>query len=148
MTKILFCHGASDRLQAVASWLLQLGDRCRQSPENLSTLVYVPDRNSTERLDQLLWTHSALSFLPHCQSNSPLAGETPVLLTGNLQKIPQEERLLNLSNELPEGFGRFTQVIEIISQDDAVRLPARDRAKFYRDRGYDVEYRDLQKDPL
>ena len=142
MTTILFCHGASDRLQAGTNWLHQL------VPSSTETLVYVPDKGQLERLDQLLWTRFPHSFLPHCHINSPLAPETPVLLSNSLQNIPQGERLLNLSDELPEGFSRFKELIEIISQDEAVRLPARDRVKFYKDRGYEIQYRDLQKEPL
>ena len=57
-------------------------------------------------------------------------------------------KLLNLSNDLPPGFSRFEDLVEVVSEDDAVRLPARERVKFYRDRGYEIQFRDLAKDPL
>ncbi|MFA7269356.1 MAG: DNA polymerase III subunit chi [Sterolibacterium sp.] len=143
MTKVLFCHGAGDRLQTAAAWLTL--NFTTAHPE---TLVYTPDNEVAERFDRLLWTHSATGFLPHCRSGSPLAGETPVLIATSLDTSPQHECLLNLSNELPPGFSRFENLIEIITQDDAIRLPGRDRVKFYRDRGYDIRFRDLQKEPL
>jgi DNA polymerase-3 subunit chi len=70
-----------------------------------------------------------------------------VLIATSLDVKPHEDNLLNLSNELPPGFSRFENLVEIISVDDAVRLPARDRVKFYRDRGYDLHFRDLNKEP-
>ena len=112
------------------------------------TLIYAPNAELAERFDRLLWTQPATGFLPHCRVDSPLAAQTPVLIAGKLDTLPQEERLLNLSDELPPGFSRFENLVEIISQDDAVRLPARERVKFYRDRGYAIEFRDLDKDPL
>jgi DNA polymerase-3 subunit chi len=46
---------------------------------------------------------------------------------------------VNLSNEIPPGFSRFQQLIEIISIDDEDRLPGRERFRFYRERGYPLE---------
>jgi DNA polymerase-3 subunit chi len=140
MTKVLFCHGAPDRLQTAAAWL-QLN-----KPE--SATVYAPDSGLANRLDQLLWTSPATGFLAHCRADSPLAGETPLLIADNLEQLTQQECLLNLSNDLPPGFSRFKHLVEIVSTEDAVRIPARDRVKFYRDRGYDIEFRDLNKEPL
>jgi DNA polymerase-3 subunit chi len=91
----------------------------------------------------MLWTHAALSFVPHCQADSPLAAETPILITDTLETIPQDERLMNLSREIPPGFSRFQSLIEVVGQDESDRLAARDRVKFYKDRGYEVRYFDL-----
>lgn len=146
MTKVLFCHGAPDRLQAAAAWLWQTA-----GGGATSAVIYAPDGRIAERLDQLLWVSPPTGFLPHCRARSPLAAETPILIaetTAEVDSVAQDELLLNLGNELPPGFGRFANLVEIISQEDSVRLPGRERAKFYRDRGYDIQYRDLQKDPL
>lgn len=148
MTKVLFCHGAPDRLQAAAAWLMQCQREQTSAAAARSTLVYAPDAGVAERFDRLLWTQSATGFLPHCQADSPLAAETPVLIAGNLEVPPHQQKLLNLSNELPPGFSRFEDLIEVISEEDAVRLPARERVMFYRDRGYDIQFRDLNKEPL
>lgn len=144
MTKVLFCHATADRMQAAAAWLA--ATIAQAQPQR--TVVYVPDAELAERFDRFLWTHPATGFLPHCRIDSPLAEETPVLLAANLDTPGQEDVLLNLSNELPPGFSRFENLIEIVSNEDTVRLPARDRVKFYRDRGYDIRFQDLIKEPL
>ena len=141
MTKVFFYHGARDRLQAAAAWLSQAFLK-RQS-----VLIYAPDGATAEKIDRLLWTTPATGFLPHCRADSPLAAQTPILIVGNLDTLPQEERLLNLSNVVPPGFSRFTELIEIVSGDEADRLPARDRFKFYRDRGYDLESQKFELEP-
>jgi DNA polymerase-3 subunit chi len=64
-------------------------------------------------------------------------------LTDKLDDPPQESCLLNLSDDLPPTFSRFDQLVEIVSTDDRDRLPARERFKFYRDRGYAIESRDI-----
>jgi DNA polymerase-3 subunit chi len=141
MTRISFLHGAPDRIQSAVHWL-QRAWSDRQAAQ-CHILVYVPDAEQATRLDRMLWTQPALSFLPHCRTDSPLAGETPILLTNRLDEPAQESCLLNLSNELPPTFSRFEHLVEIVSIDDADRLPARERFKFYRDRGYAIENRDI-----
>ncbi len=137
MTRISFLHGAADRIQAAAQWLQQAWARREH------VLVYAPDAEASARLDRVLWTQPQLSFVPHCFADSSLATETPILLTGTLDNPPQERCLLNLANELPPTFSRFEHLVEIVSTDDADRLPARERFKFYRERGYAIDSRDI-----
>jgi DNA polymerase-3 subunit chi len=137
MTQISFFHGARDRLQAIAAWLGRAGGEGRQ------VLVYVPAAERSEHLDRLLWTHPATGFTPHCRASDPIAAETPILLAAELDNPPHDICLLNLSNEIPPGFSRFQQLIEIISVDDDDRLPGRERFRFYRERGYPLENRDI-----
>lgn len=136
MTNIRFYSNAPNRLQAAAEWLAA---SWRKHP----VLVYASDASLADRLDKLLWTQPATGFLPHCRADSPLAAETPVLITDNPDAVNQDRCLLNLSNEVPPGFSRFEEVIEIVSTDDSDRLPARDRFRFYRERGYPLENQNI-----
>lgn len=137
MTRIQFLHSAPDRLAAAAAWLRQAWQR--REP----VLVYVPDRGAAEQLDRLLWSQPATAFVPHCAADSALAAETPILLASRLDEPPHDRCLLNLGDELPPGFSRFEDLVEIVSTADADRLPARERFKFYRERGYALEARDI-----
>jgi DNA polymerase-3 subunit chi len=74
---------------------------------------------------------------------TPLAAETPILITDKLDTLPQDERLMNLSQIVPPGFSRFHSLIEVVGQEEADRNSARERVKFYKDRGYEVRYFDL-----
>jgi DNA polymerase-3 subunit chi len=132
VTDIRFYSNADDRLAAAAGWLAA---SWRKHP----VLVFAPDAAVAERLDRMLWTQPALGFLPHCRADSPLASETPVLIADNLDELPHDRCLLNLSNDVPPGFSRFEELIEFVSTADDDRLPARERFRFYRDRGYAVE---------
>ena len=133
MTKICFFHGADDRLQAAAAWLADAYARHQR------VLVYAPDAPIADGIDRLLWTRLPTSFLPHCRADSRLAAQTPLLITDQLDAVPQEECLLNLGDQVPPNFSRFAEVVEIVSNDEADKLPARARFKFYRDRGYPLE---------
>jgi DNA polymerase-3 subunit chi len=96
-----------------------------------------------EHLDDLLWTFSAGSFVPHERSRGAEDDGTPVLL--GTQPAPEwhTDVLINLSEEVPSFFSRFERVAEIVSADDTSRAHARERYRFYRDRGYALETHDL-----
>lgn len=137
MTEVFFYHGASDKIAAACALLS--GAYAKKKP----VLVYALEKEVAGSVDRMLWTQAALSFVPHCRADSPLATETPILITDTLETILQDERLMNLSREIPPGFSRFQSLIEVVGQDEDDRLAARDRVKFYKDRGYEVRYFDL-----
>ncbi|WP_265944388.1 DNA polymerase III subunit chi [Dechloromonas sp. A34] len=139
MTQVFFYHGAADKIAAACALLG--GAYTKKKP----MLVFAPESAVANSLDRMLWTHSSLSFVPHCRADSPLAAETPILITDTLESIPQDERLMNLSQVIPPGFSRFQSLIEVVGQEEEERSAARERVKFYKDRGYEVRYFDLSE---
>ena len=137
MTQVFFYHGASDKIAAACALLG--GAYAKGKP----MLVFAPDKAIANGIDRMLWTQPALGFVPHCQADSPVAAETPIIITDTLDDIPQDERLMNLSQIVPPGFSRFQSLIEVVGQEEDERSAARDRVKFYKDRGYEVRYFDL-----
>jgi DNA polymerase-3 subunit chi len=53
--------------------------------------------------------------------------------------------MLNLHEESPPAFSRFERLIEVVGRDDEDRQRARNRFRFYRDRGYEIHHHDLSK---
>lgn len=141
MTKVHFFHGARDRVDAAIVWL-QYAWSQRADVSAQQVVVFAPDGPIADRLDRQLWLQPAGSFVPHCRDDSPLANDTPVVIGASLAKAAAHRQLLNLSNEVPPEFSRFDAVIEIVSQGDD-RLPARERFKFYRERGYELRNQDI-----
>ena len=137
MTQVFFYHNAGDRLSAIADLI---GKAARQKK---ALLVYAPDRDVAEAIDRQLWIQQPTGFIPHVFGNSPLAPETPVVITDNLDTPTQNERLFNLAADIPPGFSRFTSVIEVVGMEEADRQAGRARVKFYKDRGYEVKFIDL-----
>nr|WP_311527773.1 DNA polymerase III subunit chi [uncultured Ralstonia sp.] len=109
-------------------------------------VIVVGDQAALQAFDTLLWTFSQLDFLPHCGLRHPLAEQTPILLADvsePLDDAPHHDILVNLSPEPPPLFARFSRLIEIVGDDDADRAAARDRFRFYRDRGYPIQHHDV-----
>ncbi len=107
--------------------------------------VYAPDASTCESLDRMLWTTPAIGFVPHCRDGDALAADTPILIGHDTATPPHDEILLNLRGEWPTFFARFQRLIEIVSLDEADRLAARERFKFYRDRGYQIQTHNLSE---
>jgi DNA polymerase-3 subunit chi len=137
VTRIFFYHNAANRLAAVVSLL---GKAYRQGK---AVLVYAPDAALAEALDRQLWIAPPTGFVPHVRGASPLAAETPIVITSDATASTQNERLLNLSAEVPPAFSRFASVVEVVGPDGNERNEARKRAGFYKDRGYAIQYIDL-----
>ncbi|MCP5229707.1 DNA polymerase III subunit chi [Accumulibacter sp.] len=136
MTQIFFYHNAANRIGAAVTLI------GKAFAQKKALLVYAPDAELAAALDRQLWGHPPTGFVPHVTADSPLAGETPVLIASKLESLPHDERLFNLSSEIPPGFSRFTSLIEVVGRNDEERADGRRRARFYTDRGYDVRYVD------
>lgn len=132
MTRIDFYHDAEDRLQ-VACRLAAKAMR-----QNLRVLVHAPDPEVARAVDRLLWTTPPTGFVPHCMVHDRLAAETPVLIGTGPEDLPHDEVLLNLGAERPAHFARFQRLVEIVGRDPEDRAAARERFRFYRERGYQI----------
>lgn len=138
MTSIDFHHGANDKIQAACRLIgdLYAGGR--------KVLVYAPDGSLAAQVDRQLWVQPATGFVPHCRLGDALAAETPVVIGGSLEDAAHHDVLVNLDGDLPPAFSRFELLVEIVGTDEADRGPARERFKFYRDRGYAITTHDLK----
>ena len=136
MTRIDFHFNAPDKLQ-YASRLIRKVYRAGQK------VVVFGDPETIAELDRVLWTFSPLDFIPHVVAAHPLSGETPVILCSAPCDTPHAEVLVNLSRTTPEFFSRFERMVEVVTSDDGDRAGARDRWRFYRDRGYPLHGHDL-----
>lgn len=139
MTQIDFYTKVDDKLHTAC----RLTAKARS--HGLRVTLFCPDRDTAARLDRMLWSVPPTGFLPHCQSDDPLAKATPVLIDSTGDNPLHDEMLINLHSEWPACFSRFKRLAEIVSTNDQDRNSARIRYKFYRDRGYDIRTHDLSQ---
>jgi DNA polymerase-3 subunit chi len=139
MTQIDFYTHVPDRLRTacvLSSKAFALG---------LKVTVFCADAGTAQRLDRMLWTTPAIGFVPHCAPDDPLATVTPVIVDYQGENLLNDHVLLNLRPEWPAFFSRFQRLVEIVGLDEADRAQARERFRFYRDRGYEIRTHDLSK---
>ena len=133
MTQIDFYTHVDNKLHTACQLVAKAYER------KLNVLVFTPDAATSSAIDKLLWTMSAIGFLPHAMANSELANQTPIIIDHQADERSHDDVLINLRNEWPPFFSQFKRLIEIVSVDEADRAAARERFRFYRDRGYPIE---------
>lgn len=141
MTKVDFYTGVDDKLRTACT----LSHKAMQN--GLRVLLHAPDEATTATLDQLLWQHPALAFMPHCHSNEKAASDMPVVIDHHGVTFPHSEVLISLHTACLPFFSRFERVIEIVSKDEEDARLGRERFGFYRDRGYEMRHFDLSDLP-
>jgi DNA polymerase-3 subunit chi len=137
LTQVDFHINLPDRL-AYAYRLVRKAYRAQRR-----VLVWCDDPASLSAFDRLLWTHAERDFIPHVFAADPLAADTPVLLSGDAPDVGHHDVLVNLGSRTPPNFSRFDRVIELVSRDGDDRAGARERFRFYRDRGYPLQTHEI-----
>ena len=113
--------------------------------QNMKIMIYSPDATVLERLNELLWTFSPTSFIPHCtiQDDPQLLNVTPVILSDQIPPDSHYDVLLNLHQQRPPLFNQFNRIIEIAGVSHEDKLAARERYRFYKDAGYEIRHFNL-----
>lgn len=139
MTRVDFYTHAPDKLELAR---ILAGKAYRQG---LRVMIYSPDSRVVADIDKRLWTTPANSFVPHCDCTAAHASATPVVLGEAADHLPHDNVLINLHDTTPTFFSRFERVIEIVSQDAADQDAARQRWRFYKQRGYEMHSHDMRE---
>jgi len=109
--------------------------------EGLPVFVHVPDSTAADRLDRKLWTFRPGSFVPHARSHE--ADGEPVII-GAATPAAAAGLLINLGDDLVEGWQSWPRVAEILSADEPVRRRGRERFRAYRDAGVEPDSHQMQ----
>ncbi len=106
--------------------------------------VHTGDAALTRALDERLWTFRAGSFVPHQPAGDDAGSDCPVLIGHDAEPPATREVLVNLAAEVPLFFSRFPRLAEVVSAEPDDRDQARERYRFYRERGYDLHTHRLE----
>jgi len=143
MARVDFAFGASDRLRTACEVVRKhyLAGR--------PVVVYSQDAPLLKRFDLLLWGFDATAFVPHVAAGDPAAADTPVLLAEAAPAPPPSPAgapaawLVNLDEQCPPTGGQFERILEIVPQDEAQVMAARQRWRQYKAEGHDVHAHDI-----
>lgn len=99
-------------------------------------LIATADEQASQELDQLLWSFSPESFVPHALVGTPAAAASPVVISHCEDDETHHDVMVNLGLGLPDYFSRFERVTEIVVQEEAVLAATRKNYAWYQERGY------------
>lgn len=137
MTQVEFHFNAADKMGYACRLL-------RKAVAKGASVVVTGEAALLRELDTALWTFSAVDFVPHCHADGAppaVLAASPVVLSESARGAPHQQVLVNLGDEVPEGFERYERLIEVVTLDEEDRQHARRRWRHYADRGYAVESR-------
>jgi DNA polymerase-3 subunit chi len=134
-----------------------LGDGAGSSPEVLACkltekayklghriYIHTASPEQAARLDDLLWTFRAGSFVPHALCPDVEADDpAPVWIGCDAAPQRLDDVMVNLAPEVPAFFSRFERVAELVGGSHEDKQSARVRFRFYRDRGYELQTHNL-----
>lgn len=140
MTRIEFHFNAAERLHYTCRLL-------RKTQANRLRVGVVGSEASLRQLDAALWSFSELDFLPHGTTTDPaeVQDASPIRLHTNPVDLSGMDVLVNLGDDVPQGFDSFPRLIEIVATDDHGRMTARQRWRHYTAQGYALAQHDLSK---
>lgn len=136
MTQINFYSGSVNKLTTACRLC------AKAVQQGLRVIVYTPDQSLIEKFDQLLWTFSTTSFIPHCRNDDEvsLVEQTPVILSNRIEADTTFDVLLNLHHQPPPCYTEFKKIIEITDTSDEDKSAARERYRCYKNAGFDIHH--------
>jgi len=136
MTRIIFYSNLADKQITLLNLVQQALEK-----RHLVTIL-AEGEQAASQVNSALWQGGASSFLPNVLTSHTHAAETPVLIDWQEKTLFQDDILINLTQQQLTAFSRFRQLIELVSNDEEDKAAARQRYKFYRDRGYEIKHID------
>lgn len=140
MTRVEFYVNVPDKLAKS----VELCERAVNKGRQLT--IFTQNDEMSQALQRQLWHFSGASFLTNALAHEPSSVFSAIVLDSLGEQLLQDDVLINLQNQHPPFFSRFRHLIEIVSEDEADKIAARTRYKFYKDRGYQIKTTDVTKE--
>jgi DNA polymerase-3 subunit chi len=134
--------GAADRRARLTTACRLAEKACDQG---LRVAVRTASPSETAELDELMWTYSDRSFVPHAvwPAEPAVADHTPVLIASGALPDSHRDVLINLAAECPADPGRFARICDVVGPDEDDKRRARLRWRAYGDAGLAPAKHDL-----
>ena len=131
MTHIEFIFNVVDKTTLAIGLTEQLIRR------NHSALIYFEDQKAIDHFSLALLEKEL--FMPHLIEENALLNK--LSLTQSKLDV-MDDTLINFTSKEIQGFSRYLIMYELVSNDDEDKKSARERYRFYKDCGYQVNSMD------
>jgi DNA polymerase-3 subunit chi len=117
----------------------------KATDQGMRVYIQTDSLGEAQRLDELLWTFTDRSFLPHeiATDASPAHPKVMVLLGPGDAPPAYRQVLVNLTTHLPVDLDAFERIAEIVDVDPERKRLSREKYKQYRERGCALETHNL-----
>lgn len=115
-----------------------LACRIVEKAYRLGHRVYLRTGNTddTNVLDELLWTFSQNSFVPHQLSTESDSKESPVVIGESPPPAAEgTDVVISVADDPILDFTAYPRIVEIVGYEDAEKESGRNRFRYYREHG-------------
>ena len=115
----------------------KLACRIIEKAYRLGHQIYVrtSDPDHTNKLDDLLWTFSQNSFIPHQLSSESDSIDSPVVIGENLLTTEETDVVISVANDPVSNFTAYPRIVDIVGCKDEDKASGRNRFRYYREHG-------------
>jgi DNA polymerase-3 subunit chi len=106
--------------------------------------IHADNEREAHALDEMLWTYREESFLPHNLYGDGPEPAPPIQIGFNSTPHKHHDILINLSRQIPTFHAQFQRLLELVSHDTTAQEAARERYRFYRTQGFEINTHKLQ----
>ncbi len=105
--------------------------------QGLRVAVRTASAAETAEFDELLWTFSDRSFVPHVvwPTEPDVVAATPVVVGSTSLPASHRDVLINLAPDAPADFSAYARICEVVGGDEDAKKAGRRRWRTYRDAG-------------
>ena len=110
--------------------------------QNRRVHVHLASSEAAREFDQLLWTFSTDSFIPHALCTDPAQTTAPVVIGWDNHPAASAD-LLNLADALPSNHARLDTIAEFVVNDEHAKAQSRQLWNIYKQLGYELQLHQL-----
>ena len=132
MTQVDFYILQSAQPQDALLYGCRLAEKAHK--RGMSIYLHCADEAQGLALDELLWSFSPPSFVPHALKSANT--NDSIVIAWDQEPPPAGDLFINFAPQIPDFFSRFARLGEIVCQATDWLSPSRERFRFYKDRGY------------
>lgn len=115
----------------------------QQSKQGQHVCLLTDSADTARELDQLLWSFTPDSFVPHALVDDALAASVPVVISAGTAAPAASTCVLNLGLEPIADHAGLTAIAEFILNDEEARTQSRVRWNHYKQLGFELQLHQL-----
>jgi len=119
----------------------RLAEQQARQGQRICILTDTPE--AAQEVDQLLWSYSPESFLPHALAGDAAADKVAVVIAEGNAAPAGTTCILNLGSEAPLNQSTLNAIAEFVLNDTESKALSRTRWNLYKQLGYELQHHQL-----
>ncbi|HEY0963489.1 MAG TPA: DNA polymerase III subunit chi [Pseudomonadales bacterium] len=115
----------------------------QQSKQGQRVCILADTPDDARQLDELLWSFTPESFVPHALADDPAAATLPVVVAHGTEAPAGTTCILNLGSDAPRNQPSLNAIAEFVANEDEAKARSRARWNLYKQLGYELQHHQL-----